>query len=57
MLSKKTLPHVTFCIDDAKQNKRFFDYMITLRNLVPLVQYKKHEKHPWRSITFSKVAV
>ena len=27
-----------------------------LRNLVPFVQFKKHEKHQWRSITFSKVA-
>ena len=27
-----------------------------LRDLVPFVQFKKREKHPWRSITFSKVA-
>ena len=27
-----------------------------LRNLVAFVQCKKHEKHPWRSVTFSKVA-
>ena len=27
-----------------------------LRNLVPFVQFKKREKHPWRSVTFSKVA-
>ena len=27
-----------------------------LRDLVPFVQFEKHEKHPWRSITFSKVA-
>ena len=26
------------------------------RNLVPFVQFKKCEKHPWRSATFSKVA-
>ena len=26
------------------------------RDLVPLVQYKKHEKWPRRSVTFSKVA-
>ena len=26
-----------------------------LRDLVPFVQFKKREKHPWRSITFSKV--
>ena len=27
-----------------------------LRDLVPFAQFKKHEKHPWRSVTFSKVA-
>ena len=23
-----------------------------LRNLAPFVQFKKREKHPWRSVTF-----
>ena len=27
-----------------------------LRNLVSFVQFKKREKHSWRSITFSKIA-
>ena len=27
-----------------------------LLDLVPFVRFKKHEKHPWRSVTFSKVA-
>ena len=27
-----------------------------LRNLVPFVQFKKREKHPWSSVNFSKVA-
>ena len=27
-----------------------------LRDLVPFVQFKKREKHPWRSVIFSKVA-
>ena len=27
-----------------------------LRGLVPFVQIKKREKHPWRSVNFSKVA-
>ena len=26
-----------------------------LRDLVPFVQFKKREKHPWRSVYFSKV--
>ena len=27
-----------------------------LRDLVPFVQFKKREKHPWRSFTLSEVA-
>ena len=27
-----------------------------LRDLVPFVQFTKREKHPWRSVNFSKVA-
>ena len=27
-----------------------------LRDLVPFVRFKKHEKDPWRSVTFSKNA-
>ena len=27
-----------------------------LRDLVPFAQFKKREKHPWRSVNFSKVA-
>ena len=27
-----------------------------LRDLVPFVQFKKREKYPWGSLTFSKVA-
>ena len=27
-----------------------------LRDLLPFVQFKKREKHPWRSVYFSKVA-
>ena len=26
-----------------------------LRDLVPFVQFKKGEKHPWRGVTFSKI--
>ena len=28
-----------------------------LRDLVLFVQLKKREKHPWRSVTFSKVSL
>ena len=27
-----------------------------LHDLVPFVQFRKRENHPWRSVTFSKVA-
>ena len=27
-----------------------------LRNLGQFIQFKKHEKHPWESVTFNKVA-
>ena len=27
-----------------------------LLDLVPFVQFKRREKHPWRSVNFSKVA-
>ena len=27
-----------------------------LRSLVPFVEFKKYKKHPWRSVTISKVA-
>ena len=27
-----------------------------LPDLVSFVQFKKHEKHPWKSVNFSKVA-
>ena len=27
-----------------------------LRDLVPFVQFENREKHPWRSVNFSKVA-
>ena len=31
-----------------------FDICDALRDLVPLAQFKKREKHSWRSATFSK---
>ena len=29
---------------------------VALRDIVPCGQFKKREKHPWRSVAFSKVA-
>ena len=36
--------------------KWYFRICDALRDFVPFVQFKKREKHPWRSVTFSKVA-
>ena len=33
-----------------------FQIVIALRDLVLLIQSKKRGKHPWKSVTFSKVA-
>ena len=38
------------------QRQRFPLICEALRNLVAFVQFKKREKHPWRSVNFSKVA-
>ena len=38
----------TFC--DSPDPKRD-----TVRDMVPFVQFKKHEKHPWRSVNFCKI--
>ena len=32
------------------------DIFDVLCDLAPLLQFKKHEKHPWKSVTFSKVS-
>ena len=34
----------------------YWDICDALRDLVPFLQFKKHEKHPWRSVNLSKVA-
>ena len=45
---------VRFCVKKfMKLSENICD---ALRNLLPFVQFKKREKHPWRSVTFSKVA-
>ena len=35
------------------EGKEIYD---ALRDLVPFVQFEEREKHPWRIVTFSKVA-
>ena len=36
-------------------SKSYFIDSGALRDLVPFEQFKKREKHPWKSVTFSKV--
>ena len=35
---------------------RYASFCHALGDLVPFVQFEKREKHPWRSVTFSKPA-
>ena len=44
-----------FCVQVDTTLKLNFIIIEALRNLVPFTSFKKHEKHPWRSVTFSKV--
>ena len=37
-------------------NSKLLNISDALRDLVPFAQLKKREKHPWRSVIFSKVA-
>ena len=56
---KKSLIFQIFKASDGwieKWKKSYLNACDPLRYLVPFVQFKKREKHPWRSITFSKVA-
>ena len=41
---------------DSPILKGFLIICGALHGLVRFVQFKKREKHPWRSVTFSKVA-
>ena len=50
---KKLIVFMTKCLLIAQLNFLNID---ALRDLVPLVQFKKREKHFWRSVTFIKVA-
>ena len=36
--------------------KPILDFISMFRDLIPVVHFKKRERHPWRSFSFSKVA-
>ena len=44
---------ICFVLFETKSHRIICD---ALRDLVPFVQFKKREKYPWRSNSFSKVA-
>ena len=41
---------------NVKSEKAIENIKDALRDLIPFAQFKKLEKHPWRSVNFSKVA-
>ena len=43
-------------IQNFIENFKIQQHCDVLRGLVPFAQFKKREKHPWRSVTFSKVS-
>ena len=53
------MQYIFFCHE--KHSKYFLENYVfcqkcgVLRDMVPFVPLKKREKHPWRSVTFSKV--
>ena len=53
---------INFIISIAQQNAftglfvQFIQICDGLRDLVSFVHFKKREKHPWRNVTFTKVA-
>ena len=59
MVKKKKLPEKNNChlcsIYSKSKYLRQFICDVILRDLVPFVQFKKREKHQWRSVSFSKV--
>ena len=52
VIKTRLLREVTQVFEDLRV---LFSKCDALRDLVPFVQFKKREKHPWRSVTFSKV--
>ena len=56
---KKELKKLRILYKDAKHalDSQVSMYICdALRDLAQFVQFKKHEKYPWRSVTFSKSA-
>ena len=53
-ITKLLIMIITVHMKDGSVNmKTIYD---ALRDLVPFVQFKKRKKHPWKSVTFRKIA-
>ena len=55
MFVKIAINKNTFRTQPNIYERVFLEKRDALRDLVPLVHFKKREKHPWRNVTFSKV--
>ena len=55
ILISNRIYHIASVLGKINQNENLSIYLDALRDLVPSVQFKKREKHPWRCFTFSKV--
>ena len=60
LLSRSVIGKASQKAESKPSQKNFIESGVTkcdaLRDLVPSVQFKKREKHPWRCVNFSKVA-
>ena len=57
----KTTKKIKYQLNPSLKAVSLFFYVYihicnALRDLLPFVQFKKREGHPWRNVTFSKVA-
>ena len=53
---KKIVCLMSILLSDSDVKNALKNICGALRDLVPFVQFKKREKHPWRSANFSNVA-
>ena len=47
---------LVYCLFVLVRSRHGFIICGALLDVVPFVQFKKHKKYPWRSVTFIKVA-
>ena len=57
VLCLNILPHYLTCGGFTRIPPVFTHHCDALHNLVPFALFKKRDKHPWRSVTFSRLKV